>query len=296
MNEETNEELAERLASKYLNAVGVRSCQFVIQFKKLSKEAQDLVNVKLVQKGFPAFNPVQTSIGRFRQSPKAKATTPPIAKTLSDEELREETELSAALNSIRIDTGIVQEFLNKLNSAEDVYRHRLCELRGIPFDGPIHDPYKAIYKDAHSHSHKNVMEVMASEKCGCFFCRATYSPEAITEFVEDGQTALCPNCGVDAVIGDKAGYELTDEFLLAMFRRWFSVPIRIRAVAASREVKATPTEHWPWQVDHTIGEVVPPTITPPEIPSVSAAEQIDDKEIVGIGSHLVASIPDEPEE
>ncbi|MFL0243297.1 hypothetical protein [Mycobacterium sp. SMC-17] len=37
-----------------------------------------------------------------------------------------------------------------------------------------------------------------------------------------GQTALCPGCGIDSVIGDQSGYPITSEFLNAMRLRWFS--------------------------------------------------------------------------
>jgi hypothetical protein len=37
-----------------------------------------------------------------------------------------------------------------------------------------------------------------------------------------GQTALCPKCGIDAVIGSKSGYPMTQEFLQAMEKHWFS--------------------------------------------------------------------------
>jgi hypothetical protein len=39
----------------------------------------------------------------------------------------------------------------------------------------------------------------------------------------EGQTALCPKCGVDAVIGDKSGLPITTEFLTTMHGMWFSV-------------------------------------------------------------------------
>jgi hypothetical protein len=35
------------------------------------------------------------------------------------------------------------------------------------------------------------------------------------------QTALCPRCGIDSVIGDKAGFPITPEFLDEMNRTWF---------------------------------------------------------------------------
>jgi hypothetical protein len=36
--------------------------------------------------------------------------------------------------------------------------------------------------------------------CGCFHCLATFRAETIHEWVDTGKTALCPRCGVDAVL------------------------------------------------------------------------------------------------
>ena len=34
-------------------------------------------------------------------------------------------------------------------------------------------------------------------------------------------TAICPYCGIDAILPESADYPLTDEFLGAMQERWF---------------------------------------------------------------------------
>jgi acetone carboxylase gamma subunit len=36
-----------------------------------------------------------------------------------------------------------------------------------------------------------------------------------------GQTALCPECGIDSVIGDASGYPITEAFLGKMKTFWF---------------------------------------------------------------------------
>ncbi|HEU4560906.1 MAG TPA: hypothetical protein VFS20_23850, partial [Longimicrobium sp.] len=50
--------------------------------------------------------------------------------------------------------------------------------------------------DAHRHSSGHRAEVLASESCACFFCLQHFPPGEITEWVDDGQTALCPRCGI----------------------------------------------------------------------------------------------------
>jgi hypothetical protein len=78
---------------------------------------------------------------------------------------------------------------------------------------------------AHTASSCHRAQIEASEQCGCFYCLSTFPPTAIEEWVDErderGQTALCPRCGIDSVIGSKAGYPLTREFLKEMNRHWF---------------------------------------------------------------------------
>jgi hypothetical protein len=80
---------------------------------------------------------------------------------------------------------------------------------------------------AHKHSYKTRSEVLLSETCGCFFCLRTFKPALITDWVDEtddgvGQTALCPYCGIDAVIGDRSGFAIDPEFLAQMQSFWFT--------------------------------------------------------------------------
>jgi len=75
---------------------------------------------------------------------------------------------------------------------------------------------------AHKHSFKSRKETMASELCGCFYCLATFLPAEIEEWTDDGQTPLCPKCGIDSVIGSASGFLIDKEFLKSMNARWFS--------------------------------------------------------------------------
>jgi hypothetical protein len=46
--------------------------------------------------------------------------------------------------------------------------------------------------------------LLASEHAACFYCFSEFPPSAITDWTDGdpvGQTALCPECGVDAVVG-----------------------------------------------------------------------------------------------
>lgn len=78
---------------------------------------------------------------------------------------------------------------------------------------------------AHRHSSHHRDEVLAGERCGCFYCCAVFAPSEITNWTDEwdgvGRTAMCPHCGVDSVIGDESGYPVTREFLAAMKTQWF---------------------------------------------------------------------------
>lgn len=74
---------------------------------------------------------------------------------------------------------------------------------------------------AHRHSSRHFREIVYSERCGCFSCCAIFDPTEIKEWTDGGQTALCPECGIDSVIGSESGYPVTTEFLIAMMNMWF---------------------------------------------------------------------------
>lgn len=74
---------------------------------------------------------------------------------------------------------------------------------------------------AHKRSIYHRDEIYQSGPCGCFSCLETFEPRVIEEWTDRGDTALCPFCGIDAVLGDASGYPVTEEFLAAMNARWF---------------------------------------------------------------------------
>jgi NAD-dependent SIR2 family protein deacetylase len=74
---------------------------------------------------------------------------------------------------------------------------------------------------AHKHSIHHRAEIMLSTLCGCFHCFATFSPSDVSEWTDQEDTALCPKCGIDSVIGDRAGFPISREFLQTMKAHWF---------------------------------------------------------------------------
>jgi hypothetical protein len=75
--------------------------------------------------------------------------------------------------------------------------------------------------DAHDHCSRHRAELDASDLCGCFHCRRTFGREQIEEGTDDDDTALCPLCGIDAVLGSASGYEISAQFLTEMHAAWF---------------------------------------------------------------------------
>src|SRR5262245_8942360 len=86
--------------------------------------------------------------------------------------------------------------------------------------------FPANIRVAHEHSSKHRVEIMGSSICGCFYCTARYPLHRIVDWIDEdafgqGQTAPCPYCGIDSVIGDKSGFEVSPQFLAEMRAYWF---------------------------------------------------------------------------
>lgn len=54
--------------------------------------------------------------------------------------------------------------------------------------------------------------------CGCYFCMRAFKGNEIEEWVDKGDTALCPHCNIDSVVPN----ETDAEFLTAANERWFT--------------------------------------------------------------------------
>ena len=85
--------------------------------------------------------------------------------------------------------------------------------------------YKTEVIAAHRHSISNRVSILASTVCGCFYCLNTFAPGEIREWLDEGgeemATAICPVCGIDSLLGDKSGFDISESFLKAMHAHWF---------------------------------------------------------------------------
>jgi hypothetical protein len=91
---------------------------------------------------------------------------------------------------------------------------------------------RADLESIHRYSSLHRTLVERSSRCGCFYCEALFAPGEIADWIDwpgghedqgPGQTALCPRCGIDAVLPDAApAVSFTPELLAEMRRHWFS--------------------------------------------------------------------------
>ena len=83
------------------------------------------------------------------------------------------------------------------------------------------------YIQAHEFCHNHMKRLQRDRVCGCFFCLEIFHSSEITEWIiEDNAcdrfgTAICPDCGIDSVIGESSGYPITKNFLKMMQQHWF---------------------------------------------------------------------------
>lgn len=68
------------------------------------------------------------------------------------------------------------------------------------------------------HAKDNELEIIQSDLCGCYFCRHIFSAREVSDWVEDEHhvSAVCPECGMDTVIGDHSGVPISKDLLKEM--------------------------------------------------------------------------------
>jgi len=74
--------------------------------------------------------------------------------------------------------------------------------------------------DAHKYSGHHGQDLLASEKAGCFHCERIFPVGDIQQWTDSKKTALCPHCGIDAVLPD-IRVDISPEFLAKMNDDWF---------------------------------------------------------------------------
>lgn len=92
---------------------------------------------------------------------------------------------------------------------------------------------------AHGFSIHNRKQLEKSNMCGCFECVKIFTPSEIEEYIEEepDDTAICPYCGIDAVIGESSGYPMTEDFMKRMHRRWIESGIGEKIISPFGTIK-----------------------------------------------------------
>lgn len=76
------------------------------------------------------------------------------------------------------------------------------------------------------HARGNDLSVKRSTHCACYCCEHQFDAKKVVEWTpedRDGKiNAICPNCGVDSVIGDASGIAINEPLLTALNERYFS--------------------------------------------------------------------------
>ncbi|MDR3616557.1 MAG: hypothetical protein P4L53_23560 [Candidatus Obscuribacterales bacterium] len=80
---------------------------------------------------------------------------------------------------------------------------------------------KELLTNVHKHCRNNRKDIAVSAVCGCFYCLEIY-PAAEVKKYTGVVDAICPKCGIDSVLADASGVEISAPFLIAMSERWFS--------------------------------------------------------------------------
>ena len=78
--------------------------------------------------------------------------------------------------------------------------------------------------EVHGYSSGHRDHIEHSFQCGCFHCEQVFGPQTIKTWIDDGQTAVCPHCGIDSVIPGGPLF-ISAELLSAMSERYFSEAI-----------------------------------------------------------------------
>jgi hypothetical protein len=77
-------------------------------------------------------------------------------------------------------------------------------------------------KEAAKDAMKNRYAIEESEVCSCYHCCKTFSKLDITKWTDQGETAICPFCNVDAVLTQVHDYQ---EPLEEIQSHWFGINV-----------------------------------------------------------------------
>jgi len=84
------------------------------------------------------------------------------------------------------------------------------------------DPKPTNLERLQEFSYLNRASIEKSIQCGCYFCLRVFNATEIVDWVDEGQTAVCNSCDIDAIIGDYDDVSASDVYVLAeLHERYF---------------------------------------------------------------------------
>ena len=77
------------------------------------------------------------------------------------------------------------------------------------------------FKKLHAYSSYNKDLIKTADKCYCFYCKSIIAKDDIKNYADNGQTALCPKCEIDAIIPDSIEDTVDQQIISEMNEYWF---------------------------------------------------------------------------
>jgi hypothetical protein len=119
-----------------------------------------------------------------------------------------------------LDEAAQDRILQRIQSAAPVGHHESI-LRQQLLQQILRPDLSPAIAEASEFSIRNRDALTISSLAACYYCQTVFSPTDISEFVDDSATALCPHCGIDAVLPSSAGYSFSEASLRALNEFWF---------------------------------------------------------------------------
>ena len=80
---------------------------------------------------------------------------------------------------------------------------------------------KALLERLHAYCTGNRDLIARANRCYCFYCKAEIDKREIVDFADQGKTAICPKCDVDAILPDSIGEPIDETLLTQLHDYWF---------------------------------------------------------------------------
>lgn len=77
-------------------------------------------------------------------------------------------------------------------------------------------------RHAAKYSLHNKNDLIKATSCGCYYCLVIFDPKQIIDYTDkENDTAICPFCGIDAILAESPDISLTKDFLIKLKNYWF---------------------------------------------------------------------------